>query len=199
MNLMPIRPTIAPPRKARARFPRKSRAAHGRGGRAKKQVPRARGCGPLGAGHREMRMPLTKKGGGIPANPQRKGLESPFWKTAATYSPASRAVPSARAGLTSLFGMGRGGAPRLWPPLYDKMARHAWKARQEGVRGERARGMPARRLARPGEPPARRRKFRAISSARLCRRRLCTCALSTSSSRTALKKKEIQSCGRLRA
>ena len=33
-------------------------------------------------------------------------------KGAATYSPALRgAVPSARAGLTSLFGMGRGGAP----------------------------------------------------------------------------------------
>ena len=117
-------------------------------------------------------------------------MGSPFWKTAATYSPASRAVPSARAGLTSLFGMGRGGAPRLWPPLNDKMARHAWKARQEGVRGERPRGMPARRFTRPGEPPARRRKFRAISSARLCRRRLCTCALSTSSSRTALKKRK---------
>ena len=33
-------------------------------------------------------------------------------KTAATYSP-TLAVPSARAGLTSLFGMGRGGTPPL--------------------------------------------------------------------------------------
>ena len=30
--------------------------------------------------------------------------------------PHCGAVPSARAGLTSLFGMGRGGAPQLWPP-----------------------------------------------------------------------------------
>lgn len=35
---------------------------------------------------------------------------------AVTYSPAF-AVPSARRGLTSLFGMGRGGALALWPPL----------------------------------------------------------------------------------
>gem|GEM_PF-3920825 len=34
---------------------------------------------------------------------------------ATTYSPAF-AVPSARAGLTALFGMGRGGAPPLWSP-----------------------------------------------------------------------------------
>ena len=42
------------------------------------------------------------------------------------------------------------------------------------------------------------RKFRAISSARLWRRRLYTCALSTSSSLTTLKK-ELSSCGGLRA
>ena len=36
-------------------------------------------------------------------------------KGAVTYSPAF-AVPSARRGLTSLFGMGRGGAPVLSPP-----------------------------------------------------------------------------------
>ena len=36
-------------------------------------------------------------------------------KVAATYSPAS-AVPSARRGLTSLFGMGRGGTLAPWPP-----------------------------------------------------------------------------------
>ena len=35
-----------------------------------------------------------------------------FSKTAATYSP-TLAVPSARSGLTSLFGMGRGGTPTL--------------------------------------------------------------------------------------
>ena len=45
-----------------------------------------------------------------PAWAVRGGTE---WKKAATYSPALRAVPSARAGLTSLFGMGRGGTPPL--------------------------------------------------------------------------------------
>ena len=35
---------------------------------------------------------------------------------AATYSPADYAVPSAREGLTSVFGMGTGMAPPLWPP-----------------------------------------------------------------------------------
>ena len=37
---------------------------------------------------------------------------SSLLKTAATYSPTN-AVPSARSGLTSLFGMGRGGTPTL--------------------------------------------------------------------------------------
>ena len=46
-----------------------------------------------------------------------------FWmppgplKVAVTYSPTF-AVPSARRGLTSLFGMGRGGSPALSPPLW---------------------------------------------------------------------------------
>ena len=43
-----------------------------------------------------------------------KGL----WFGAVTYSPTF-AVPSARRGLTSLFGMGRGGAPVLWPPYFS--------------------------------------------------------------------------------
>ena len=32
--------------------------------------------------------------------------------------PTGVSVPSARTGLTSLFGMGRGGTPRLKPPQY---------------------------------------------------------------------------------
>ena len=49
--------------------------------------------------------------------PQKKGTRlipetDPPIKTAATYSP-TLAVPSARSGLTSLFGMGRGGTPTL--------------------------------------------------------------------------------------
>ena len=37
-------------------------------------------------------------------------------RLAATYSPTIIAVPSALTGLTSLFGMGRGGTPSLKPP-----------------------------------------------------------------------------------
>ena len=37
-------------------------------------------------------------------------------RLAATYSPTLIAVPSALTGLTSLFGMGRGGTPSLKPP-----------------------------------------------------------------------------------
>ena len=45
--------------------------------------------------------------------------ESRAWGFGAvTYSPTF-AVPSARRGLTSLFGMGRGGAPVLWPPYFS--------------------------------------------------------------------------------
>jgi hypothetical protein len=45
-------------------------------------------------------------------------------KKAATYSPTF-AVPSALRGLTSLFGMGRGGTPSLKPPLlFSETLRH---------------------------------------------------------------------------
>ena len=47
-------------------------------------------------------------------SPGKRGLLG-AWKGAVTYSPAF-AVPSARRGLTSLFGMGRGGTPVLLPP-----------------------------------------------------------------------------------
>ncbi len=46
-------------------------------------------------------------------------FESGFVKVAITYSPAF-AVPSALQGLTSLFGMGRGGALLLSSPQYRK-------------------------------------------------------------------------------
>ena len=41
---------------------------------------------------------------------------------AATYSPATNAVPSALEGLTTVFGMGTGMAPPLWPPGQDSSA-----------------------------------------------------------------------------
>ena|GEM_PF-5615365 len=78
--------------------------------------------------------------------------------------PPLRAVPSAMAGLTSLFGMGRGGTPPPLPPLF--------------VTGERFTVAPAYAAGkRHFEAPER--NLRAISTGRLCRRRLCTSRLST--------------------
>ena len=97
-------------------------------------------------------------------------------KVAVTYSPAF-AVPSARRGLTSLFGMGRGGAPVLWPP--ECLCAHApgsgtgvWgkkertEARTHGGKPSETRRLKATVFSflgglRPG-------KVRAISTARLC-------------------------------
>ena len=53
-----------------------------------------------------VRCPYTKKRGAFISDC------SSLLKTAATYSPTC-AGPSARSGLTSLFGMGRGGTPTL--------------------------------------------------------------------------------------
>ena len=98
-------------------------------------------------------------------------------KTAAAYSPTC-AVPSARPGLTSLFGMGRGGTPAP-SHLNDGHARH------QRIRPEKK--AAARKTNHEGkETDGNKEKLRAISSARLCRHRLYTCALSTSSSLTAL-------------
>ena len=62
------------------------------------------------AGFREERLYLGNK---KEAASSRCDMEAVSAKTAATYSPTLWAVPSARPGLTSLFGMGRGGTPEL--------------------------------------------------------------------------------------
>ena len=89
-------------------------------------------------------------------------------KGAATYSPALRAVPSARAGLTSLFGMGRGGTHRRHSHhnTVDMKKGQAWTPVQERF-GESPGGTAACR--RPASWPHvwRPGSFRAISSARL--------------------------------
>ena len=142
-------------------------------------------------------------------------------KGAATCSPGFP-VPSARRGLTALFGMGRGGTPALLPPfpfiftsfLYpflipssfvfllplssflSRAFARTYNVKRQFHAGSRAPPPPLRgcgilkQYAFPG-------KLRAISTARLCRRRLYTCGLSTSSSPTALR--EILSWGGLRA
>ena len=93
-------------------------------------------------------------------DPPGKGREG---KTAATYSPA-RAVPSAHAGLTALFGMGRGGTPVLWPPEI----RLAW-GQGEG-KGPGKPGKVKRDARDKTQAPGRKRAskgIRAISRARL--------------------------------
>ena len=80
------------------------------------------------AGCQKTRVETPRAGVSLPAGPcgprcgagMKKGCRAGWFrrgtrKVAVTYSPAF-AVPSARRGLTSLFGMGRGGAPVLWPP-----------------------------------------------------------------------------------
>ena len=90
-------------------------------------------------------------------------------KTAATYSPTSRSTIGA-SGLN--FSVRDG---KRWDT--GAMAAIMTSTRAQGTRGKNTRH-------RTGDKP--RKKHRAISSARLCRHRLCTCALSTSSSATAL-------------
>ena len=73
----------------------------------------------------------------------------------------SRAVPSARAGLTALFGMGRGGAPPRWPPC-QRLGTAAGAGRQAEGRGggRRGGGAPRARPRGPGRPRAPRRRPR---------------------------------------
>lgn len=73
----------------------------------------------------------------------------------------SRAVPSARAGLTALFGMGRGGAPPRWPPC-QRLGTAAGASRQAEGRGggRRGGGAPRARPRGPGRPRAPRRRPR---------------------------------------
>ena len=121
----------------------------------------------------------------VPAGILPQGLS---WKTAATYSPTF-AVPSARLGLTSLFGMGRGGTPALSATLigFDRLhtefqhIQHAKHTHFFHVLTTYVTRRSVRIIQMHGYG-----KFRAISSARLWCHHLYTCTLSTSSSLTTL-------------
>ena len=84
----------------------------GASARMQTKIPHADGIALLPRDKQPWRITGTAK------RKQKKRI-SPSWpeypllpeKKAATYSPALQAVPSAWAGLTSLFGMGRGGTP----------------------------------------------------------------------------------------
>ena len=65
--------------------------------------------------------------------------------------PHCGAVPSAQPGLTSLFGMGRGGAPAQWPPGMDDDTSAQGLATEGGTR--RARRRKAGGRERAGTPP----------------------------------------------
>ena len=67
--------------------------------------------------------------------------------------PHCGAVPSAQPGLTSLFGMGRGGAPAQWPPGMDDDTSAQGLATEGGTR--RARRRKAGGRERAGTPPLR--------------------------------------------
>ena len=91
--------------------------------------------------------------------------------------PGVTPVPSALRGLTSLFGMGRGGAPALGRLCLLA----AGRVRPGACVFVLFDGFRRRRGVAAGRP-----RFRAISTARLWHRCLYTCGLSTSSSLTAL-------------
>ena len=82
--------------------------------------PPSRGCGGGDArtmGH-DSAAPRGPWGEGAKRGPAGLQRGSPAGRKGGgdLLSRARGAVPSARAGLTALFGMGRGGAPPLWPP-----------------------------------------------------------------------------------
>ena len=93
--------------------------------------------------------------------------------------PRTPAVSSALAGLTSLFGMARGGSPPPKPPPYGAPTD---TPRKENTRGQLRRTPAA--TPRPAPAPS----IRAISAARLRARAPCTCGLSTRSSTAALER-----------
>ena len=98
-----------------------------------------------------------------PASHRAEGMAAQSWHTgkkkrlqgmlaaskgAVTYSPTF-AVPSAWRGLTSLFGMGRGGAPALSPPWsFAFVLRHA-RHGMTGVSQERRRSVTWKRTQEP--------------------------------------------------
>ena len=129
--------------------------------------------------------PCTKKGSRATSSVTREPVKSKRRRPPTL--PHCGAVPSAQPGLTSLFGMGRGGTPAQWPPGYalPHMLANGLHVHGRG-RISRTR-LPAKPRARrafsapaTGVENPRAGSSRAISSARLWRRRLCTCALSTS-------------------
>ena len=127
----------------------------------------AHGPGTSGAGGGKHAPPRKRRSPGYV--PRTNPGEHTGKKTAATYSPTSRSTIGA-SGLN--FSVRDG---KRWDT--GAMAAIMTSTRAQGTRGKNTRH-------RTGDKP--RKKHRAISSARLCRHRLCTCALSTSSSATAL-------------
>ena len=103
--------------------------------------------------------------------------------------PHCGAVPSARPGLTSLFGMGRGGTPGPKPPEYDVSAIDRKQKRERPEEKTRTPALADMRKTHGADTSvcAFTGKAGGLLVLLGCgRRRPCTCSLSTSSSLTAL-------------
>ena len=103
--------------------------------------------------------------------------------------PHCGAVPSARPGLTSLFGMGRGGTPGPKPPEYDVSDIDRKQKRERPEEKTRTPALADMRKTHGADTSvcAFTGKAGGLLVLLGCgRRRPCTCSLSTSSSLTAL-------------
>ena len=126
-----------------------------------------------------------KKRGGSP-HPCK---EPPLSRRRRPTLPHCGAVPSARPGLTSLFGMGRGGTPGPKPPEYDVSDIDRKQKRERPEEKTRTPALADMRKTHGADTSvcAFTGKAGGLLVLLGCgRRRPCTCSLSTSSSLTAL-------------
>ena len=124
--------------------------------------------------------------------------------------PHCGAVPSARPGLTSLFGMGRGGTPGPKPPecacpSIGWTAERKRRGKTGKLNGTDPRGAPRTRpemragIPRLAPPEGGGKAVGQLVLLGCGRRRPCTCSLSTSSSSTALRDLILRPASRLDA
>ena len=128
---------------------------------------------------------IEKKRGGSP----HLCKEPPLSRRRRPTLPHCGAVPSARPGLTSLFGMGRGGTPGPKPPEYDVSDIDRKQKRERPEEKTRTPALADMRKTHGADTSvcAFTGKAGGLLVLLGCgRRRPCTCSLSTSSSLTAL-------------
>ena len=136
-------------------------------------------------GRKERKGEKEKKRGGSP----HLCKEPPLSRRRRPTLPHCGAVPSARPGLTSLFGMGRGGTPGPKPPEYDVSDIDRKQKRERPEEKTRTPALADMRKTHGADTSvcAFTGKAGGLLVLLGCgRRRPCTCSLSTSSSLTAL-------------